>query len=276
MLRQKRILQSMPSQNQNTSGLRKRHWLISVRPLELAVFLKTILRIKRRETVIAGLKMWVDPASNFGSRLMAEGNYEPDLAQACRTLLRDGDTFFDVGGNEGWFSMVACQSVGATGRVFTVEPQERLWPVILENASLNHFANLMLLPFGVAQMEGVVSMNLYPSLNSGSSNFGSGKRRFDKTQRVTVMPLEKLINQSGATRIDLMKIDIEGFELEALRSAGRHLGSTIRRLVVEIHPPLLEARGESEEQVRDLLAERGYRREMVDGVEVWGLADARG
>lgn len=252
---------------------RKRHWLISVRPLELAVFLKTILRIKRLETEMAGLKMWVDPASNFGSRLMAEGSYEPELTQACRSLLRDGDTFFDVGGNEGWFSMVACQSIGAAGRVFTVEPQERLWPVILENASLNHFANLMLLPFGVAREESVVSMNLYPSLNSGSSNFSSRKRRFDKIQRVTVMPLEKLINQSGACRIDLMKIDIEGFELEALRSAGKHLGSTIRRLVVEIHPPLLRTRGESEEQVRDLMAERGYRRELVGGVEVWALAD---
>lgn len=216
--------------------------------------------------------MWVDPASNFGSRLIAEGSYEPELTQVCRILLRDGDTFFDVGSNEGWFSMVACQSVGPTGRVFTVEPQERLWPVILENASLNHFANLMLLPFGVAQMEGVVSMNLYPSLNSGSSNFGSGKRRFDKIQRVTVMPLEKLIDQSGAARIDLMKIDIEGFELEALRSAGRHLGSTIRRLVVEIHPPLLKARGETEEQVRDLLAERGYRHRHVAGVDVWESA----
>lgn len=253
------------------SGSRERHWLISVRPLELALFLKWLLCIRRQEVQAGELKMWVDPASNFGSRLMAEGNYEPDLTQACRSLLREGDTFFDVGGNEGWFSMVVCRSVGPTGRAFVVEPQERLWSVILENASLNRFANLTLLPFGVARKEGVVPMNLYPSLNSGSSNFGSGKRRFDKVQRVTVMPLEKLIDQSGADRIDLMKIDIEGFELEALKSAGRHLGSTIRRLVVEIHPPLLKARGESEEQVRDLLAECGYLREMVGEVELWGL-----
>jgi FkbM family methyltransferase len=257
---------------QTPSIPRKRHWIISVRPLELAVFLKTILRIKRRETVVAGLKMWVDPASNFGSRLMAEGNYEPDLTQACRSLLREGDTFFDVGGNEGWFSMVACQSVGSSGRVFTVEPQERLWPVILENASLNHFANLMLLPFGVARKEAVVEMNLYPSLNSGSSNLGSGRRRFDKIQRVTVMPLEKLIDQSGAARIKLMKVDIEGFELEALKSAGRHLGSTIRSLVVEIHPPLLAARGENEDQVQQLLRDRGYHPETSGGVTVWKLA----
>jgi FkbM family methyltransferase len=250
---------------------KQRHWLIRVRPIELAVFLKALLRIKRQEVEASGVRMWVDPASNFGSRLMAEGNYEAELTDVCRRLLLPGGTFFDVGANEGWFSVVACQSVGPTGRVFAVEPQERLWPVILENASLNRFANLALLPFGVAREEAVVSMNLYPSLNSGSSNFGAGKRRFDKIQRVTVIPLEKLIDQSGVDRIDLMKIDIEGFELEALRSAGSHLGSTIKRLVVEIHPPLLQARGESEQEVRTLLADRGYHSEMLGGVEVWGL-----
>lgn len=253
--------------------LSKRHWLISVRPLELAVFLKAILRIKRQETEIAGLKVWVDPVSNFGSRLLKDGTYESPLTNLCRQLLKPGDTFFDVGANEGWFSMVACQIAGSAGRVFAVEPQERLWSVIVKNASLNGFANLMLLPFGVSRSQTVAEMNIYPSLNSGSSNFGADRRRFDKVQRVTVMPLSKLIDQCGAHRIDLMKIDIEGFELEALRSAGEHLGSTIRRLVVEIHPPLLKARGESEEQVRDLLSERGYQCEIVGGVEVWGLGD---
>ena len=252
----------------------KRHWLIKIRPIELAVFLKWALRIRRRETQADELRLWVDPASNFGSRVLAEGAYEPALTAVFRQLLRPGDTVFDVGANEGWFSMVACQCVAPNGRVLAVEPQERLWPVILENASLNHFANLALLPFGVSREEGVVSMNLYPTLNSGSSNFGPGKRRFDKVQRVTVMPLERLIDQSGVDRIDLMKIDIEGFELEALRSAGRHLGSTIRRLVVEIHPPLLQARGESEQEVRILLADSGYEPEMLGEVEVWELDPA--
>jgi len=250
---------------------KKRHWLISVRPIELAVLLKALLFIKRQQVETGSLQMWVDPVSNFGSRILAEGAYEATLTAVFRHVLRPGDTVFDVGANEGWFSMVACQCVGPTGRVLAVEPQERLWPVILENASLNHLANLSLLPFGVSREEGVVSMNLYPTLNSGSSNFSAKKRRFDKVQRVTVMPLENLIDQSGVDRIDLMKIDIEGFELEALRSAGRHLGSTIRRLVVEIHPPLLQARGESEQEVRALLAERSYRSRLVEGVEVWEL-----
>jgi FkbM family methyltransferase len=264
----------MPSHNQNTVGLRKRHWLISVRPLELAVFLKAALRIRRQEVDVAGLTLWVDPASNFGSRLLNEGSYEADLTNFCRQLLQPGATFFDVGANEGWFSMVACQAVGPNGRVCAVEPQERLWTVILRNASLNRFANLTLLPFGVSREESFASMNLYPSLNSGSSNFNAVKRRFDKVQKVTTTTLEKLIEQSRAERIDLMKIDIEGFELEALKSAGRHLGSTIRSLVVEIHPPLLAARGESEDEVLRLLNERGYRPETSGGVTVWKLPSA--
>jgi FkbM family methyltransferase len=52
-------------------------------------------------------------------------------------------------------------------------------------------------------------------------------------QRVSVLTLAQLIEGAGLARIDLMKIDVDGFELEALRGAGEHLGTTIRRIVVD-------------------------------------------
>lgn len=250
-----------------------RHWLIRVRPLELAEFLKRLLRIRRQIIEVDGLRVSVDPASNVGSRLLVERSYEPPLTSCVAGLLRPGDTFCDVGANEGWFSLVAARAVGPSGRVIAVEPQARLWPVILDNASLNRFANITLQPFATSADEAEGQMNLYPSVNTGASGLGGSRRRFEQVQRVSLLPLARLLEGAGVARVNLMKIDVEGFELEALRGAGDHLGSTIRRLVVEIHPPLLEARGESEEQVRKLLAERGYRRETVEGVEVWGLGD---
>jgi hypothetical protein len=73
------------------------------------------------------------------------------------------------------------------------------------------------------------------------------------------------------TKIDLMKIDVEGYELEVLKSAGEHLGRNILRLVVETHAPQLAERGESVEQVHELLRSRRYRNRLVAGVEVWEL-----
>ena len=75
---------------------KQRHWLIRVRPIELAVFVKVLLRIKRQEVEASGVRMWVDPASTFGSRLMAEGNYDAELTDVCRRLFPRYTKFLDL------------------------------------------------------------------------------------------------------------------------------------------------------------------------------------
>jgi FkbM family methyltransferase len=251
-------------------ALKRGEWLTRMRPLELALFLKWLLRIKRLEAEVQGLRLWVDPASNFGKRVLREGNYEADLTAGFRELLKPGQTFVDVGANEGWFSMIAAKLVGQCGRVLACEPQERLWPAILKNISLNGFTNVQLLPFAVGSKRGRSEINLYPSVNTGSSHIGGTKRRWEKTQAIEVLPLLAVL-ESLCGCVDLMKIDVEGFELQALQGAGQHLGSTIRRIVVEIHPGPLQALGASEADVMRLLESKGYHQRVVAGVDVWEL-----
>lgn len=255
----------------SSDSVAERHWLTRLRPLELAEFLKWALRIRRRVIEVDGLRVWIDPASNVGSRLLAEGTYERILTGALPQILGPGGVFYDIGANEGWFSITAARLVGLTGRVVAVEPQERLWPVILQNASLNHMANVCLQPFAIGLHEGEAQIHLYPSVNTGASALGGSKRRFEQNQRVSLVPLARLIEGAGVSRIDLMKVDIEGFELEALRSAGDHLGSTIRCVVVETHAAQLASRGESPEQLFALLMSRGYHHRRLAGVDVWEL-----
>jgi FkbM family methyltransferase len=247
-------------------------WLTKVRPLELALFLKWALRVKRMEVDVQGMKLWVDPASNFGKRILGENNYEAELTLAFRELLEPGQTFVDVGANEGWFSMLAAKLIGPHGLVVCCEPQERLWPVIVRNVWLNDFTNVQLLPYAVAEERGEAVMNLYPSLNTGSSNISNSRRRWEAQQLIKLVPLTDILDGLHGRHADLVKVDVEGFEHKALLSAGKHLGTTIKRLVVEMHPVQLEALGSSEKQVKDLLGARGYVQRMVNSVEVWELA----
>jgi len=242
-----------------------------MRPLELALFLKWALRVKRLEVATQGIKLWVDPASNFGKRILREGNYEAELTSTFHELLSPGQTFVDVGANEGWFSMLAAKLVGSSGRVLACEPQERLWPVIAKNIFLNNFANVQLLPFAVAEQPGEAVINLYPSLNTGSSNISTTRRRWETQQRIKLLPLTDLLASLQGRDVDLVKVDVEGFEHKVLLSAGEHLGSTIKRLVVELHPAQLEALGSSEADVTRLLESRGYVKRVVAGVDVWEL-----
>lgn len=252
-------------------ALRRGEWLTNMRPLELGIFLKWLLRVQRLETEVQGIKLWVDPASNFGKRVLREGNYEADLTSAVGKLLEPGQTFVDVGANEGWFSMLAAKLVGSSGRVLACEPQERLWPVIAKNIFLNGFANVQLLPFAVAEQPGEAMINLYPSLNTGSSNISNTKRRWETQQRIKLLPLTDIVASLRGGDVDLIKVDVEGFEHKVLLSAGDHLGSSIKKLVVELHPAQLEALGSDEAQVVALLESRGYAKRVVAGVDVWEL-----
>jgi hypothetical protein len=69
--------------------------------------------------------------------------------------------------------------------------------------------------------------------------------------------------------VDLLKVDVEGFEHKVLVGAGRHLGTTIKQLVVELHPAQLATLGSSLERVVKLLRDRGYSAHSVAGIEVW-------
>jgi FkbM family methyltransferase len=167
--------------------------------------------------------------------------------------------------------MLAATLVGPGGRVLTCEPQERLWPVILENIALNGFINVQLLPFAVGEQRGKAFINLYPSLNTGSSNINSHKRRWEKQQAIKLVPLSDLLDSLHGVPVDLLKVDVEGFEHKVLVGAGRHLGTTIKQLVVELHPAQLATLGSSVENVVKLLRDRGYSAHSVAGIEVWKL-----
>lgn len=233
-----------------------------VRPTELAALMTKALGIKRRPFEAQHGTFYIDPVSNFGFRLFKDGIYEPETIEILERVLEPGDTFVDLGANEGYFSVLASRLVGG-GRVFAIEPQQRCWPVIVQNLVENDCANVTLVPYGVSKEAGSFEMVLTPPTNTGASSFVASKRAsLWPRQTVHVLPLDEIFERFGIGEVALIKIDIEGYELEALESAREVLGSgRIRRLLVEIHPKQLAALGRDPSEVQRLLEGYGYRRD---------------
>ena len=243
-----------------------------VRPVELAELLKRISRVTYQDTALTSGRQWhLDPATEFGQRLLTEGTYDANAVAAFQQVLRPGDTFVDAGANEGWFSVMAAERVGPQGLVLAVEPQARLWPVINRNFLLNRLNNFVLVPFALGAAEGQTEVILYPSLNTGATSLVAGARtRYRTRQPIGILPLARLCEIHRLSSIRLMKIDVEGFEMEALKGAGDWLGR-IEHIFVEMHPPQLQALGTSVEAVERLLQSRGYRPRQIGGVDFWSL-----
>ena len=98
-------------------------FLLRIRPAPLAVFLKRLMRIKRKVVDTDTGKFWIDPASNLGITLLREGAYEPGMQAILEHFLMPGKVFVDLGANEGYFTVLGARLTQPSGRVFAIEPQ---------------------------------------------------------------------------------------------------------------------------------------------------------
>jgi FkbM family methyltransferase len=246
-------------------------FLLRIRPVELAQALKSVLKIRRREYRIGEYLLWLDPVSDLGYRILNQGEYEPEMISVLTACLTSGSIFVDLGTNEGYLSLRASKLVGPKGHVYSIEPQSRLWPVIIKNLLLNRATNYTLIPYAVSEAEGNIDMVIYPSINTGASSAVRTLRtsRFE-TERCAALPLSDIIDRFNIPAIDLMKIDIEGFELNALRSLGRYLAQgVVKRFIIEVHPRQMRDLGQSPDELSDLMRRSGYRRIESEAGELW-------
>ncbi len=230
-----------------------------MRPIEVALFLKKILLVKRRNHRI-GPYLWnIDPVSDFGFRMINEGIYEKEMTNNILSNLNKGDVFVDLGANEGYFSVVASLKVGNSGKVFCIEPQMRLWPVILNNIQLNRLSNVTVFPYAISNVPETIDLILSPSINTGSSTFTKDfRRKFWKRQRINATTLDDLFFDQNS-KIKVLKIDIEGFEFFALKSAVRLLQQRrIENIIIEFHEEQLHSLGHSPKNINAMLNEYGF------------------
>lgn len=235
--------------------------MLYVRPAFLASTLKVILRIRRQVVDTPCGRFFVDPASYFGDAILTQGGYEPEMVQTVRQLLTAGDVFLDVGANEGFFSIQASRIVGDAGKVLTVEPQSRLQPLIFRNMLENDARNMSVFQLAITDTVGMASLFLLPDMNTGGSGLSRGTKYEVPTEIIPQTTLSRLLGLLNTERIDLLKMDIEGFEYEAiLGSKDVFARGIIRHIAIETHPALLQKRGKPESDILSFLEEVGYQR----------------
>lgn len=239
----------------------KQHWLLKIRPAFLASFFKGLLRLERKLVETSHGKFWVDPFSNFGDELISQVNYEPEMTRTVTSILKEGDTFLDVGANEGYFSVLASRLVGETGQVISIEPQTRLQNVIFRNMLENQSFNIHVFQRAISDKENIVNLSLSPDMNTGSSGLLQLTKYKTKTQLVPQMTLESFLSLLNISKVKLMKIDVEGFEYEAILGSRKVFeDNIIENIALELHLSILEIRNRKPTDILDFLENCGYKK----------------
>jgi FkbM family methyltransferase len=244
-----------------------------IRPAPLASALAQIAGLNRREPVHTELgTFFVAPMSQLGFHLR-HGEYEAATTAVLRKYLTPGAVFIDLGANEGYFTVLASRLVGPQGIVIAVEPQSRLQSVIKTNLEANNCRNVRLVKAVVSSKTQTVNLALTSAINNGASSLFKSTKYPLPTEEVQSFTLGDLFASIEVKRCDLMKMDIEGAEYDALTGAREVLKQgIIRHMTIEVHDSILERRGLSWSRTHEVILECGYRSTDEGGSKVYSFA----
>lgn len=203
------------------------------------------------------------PSGDFGVTFEAEstGEYEPTTTQLLEELLEQGMTFVDVGAHVGLFALPAALWVGDSGRVVAFEPHPDNFSLLEQNISGNVFpCNIEAIQSAVSDGSGPVQLHM-STFNTGDHQlFHKGGRN---TIEVQCISLDEYF--PVGTKVDVIKMDVQGAEAAAFRGMQRVLEENNSIQVVwELSPAQLKDAGSSATELLAWLEQRGFSFTIVD------------
>jgi FkbM family methyltransferase len=216
---------------------------------------------------MGGARFIADLRDSICSEVCFTGKYEPQETALIQQLLSPGMSFMDVGANWGYFTLVAAGRVGSAGKIVSLEPDPRIYQRLNSNIIENGLANVTALNVAAAAENGSIMMTGYDEAgtNWGLSRVAANGSASGSDFEVAAVTLDDLVTKYFPSGVDLIKMDIEGAEDLALRGLAKCLArGACRKILLELHPALLEARGSSCAKALAPLLESGYEIFRID------------
>ena len=214
---------------------------------------------------LGGASFLCDLSDSIAREVCFTGRYEPQETQIAARLLAPGMVVADVGANWGYFTLTCAHLVGRRGRVIALEPHPALSSTLAANVARNTLSQVEPLALAAGARTGTRGFVgfAHDGGNSGVSRAVSSAERADFESRTAA--LDDLFGERGLSTIDLVKMDIEGGEVDAIE--GMSVGLAARRyrfVLLECHPELIVRAGSTIERCLEPFTRAGYRGWRVD------------
>ncbi len=210
---------------------------------------------QRRDTIF-GYQINLDLA-DYIQRSIYLRTFEPLESSWVKNYLKAGMTFVDVGANIGYFTLMASSLVGIRGRVIAFEPSPYAWNRLNETVKINNLNQVIVMESGLSDVSG--NIDLFVPKTIGNHNSSMIPNDSGNALKVKIQRLDEYLDMNEIDHIDLMKIDVEGFEPNVISGAGKYIESgKIRSILCEFNKYWLEANGSSPQIFFDLILRNGY------------------
>jgi FkbM family methyltransferase len=159
--------------------------------------------------------------------------HEPMATQLLKQFLKPGMTVVEIGGNLGYYALLEAQMVGNAGRVIAIEPVTTNFAQLSQNVAANGYRNTILHNVAIGASNGSAAMYIGKKSNWHSLHPVPWETR---EISVCVSTLDALLAQHNIRSVDLIRMDLEGFEIEVIHGMAETLENYSPRLLVELHP----------------------------------------
>jgi FkbM family methyltransferase len=194
-------------------------------------------------------KKWIKGA---GPNAYWMGTYETERFRDLAEAVRPGAVVYDIGANVGIYSLLASSLAGAAGAVYAFEPLERNLRYLRRHVVLNDLQNCAVMEMAVSNQEGTLSFS--------TVGFDASMARLSPDGEISVQSTTVDNCVYGERRLrppNVIKIDVEGAELEVLEGGSRAIGEFRPAIFCEIHGDRQHA------ECRAFLLAKGY--QVVEG-----------
>jgi FkbM family methyltransferase len=192
-----------------------------------------------------GMWLWKAdlPLSHAHLGSLAFGNLETSVQEAMLRHLAPGDVFYDIGANLGFFSLLGARLVNGGGRVFAFEPAPANAAAIRRNIELNGLNNVEVLEHAVSERAGIGQLQVVEDQSwSKLAEYGPHPNT-QAVLDVDLVSIDDLLSERRLPPPSMVKLDVEGAEIAALRGMHDTVAAHHPAIVCELHDthgPFLE------------------------------------
>ncbi len=223
-----------------------------------------VRRFIPKQLRVRGVDLVLNQSDAIVSGALALGCYEGFELELFESLLKPGMTVLDIGANLGLYAAIAAKEVGPQGKVVAIEPCAENGSYLRQTVEVNGFTNVHIAQKAIGASRGQATLFLNPDNKADHRIYGSSTTR--KGVPVEVIPLDDLLDELKISRVDVIKMDVQGAEALALRGMTRCLAQNPHlQIMVEFWPWGLEQAGCDAVSFLSDLRRHNFQIQEIDG-----------
>lgn len=209
-----------------------------------------------------GLRVRLFLGNDLSLCLYAGGSFEPNEFAFLRAVLRPGMVFLDGGANDGLYSIYAARRLEPGGKVISVEPSSREFERLRANLELNKLANVETLKVALGGEAGEATLAIAEAGHEGQNTIGrrvsNPKVETTGHEAVPLETIDRLVERHALERLDFVKLDVEGSEVDALEGAQSAIARFRPLMLLEAEDERLASQHRTKRELVDLVSALGY------------------